>query len=322
MWKNAPSRARSPGKTSATLSRATCSPKRRSSAPTRSIRGCAESAIARRTIARLVVVAAICLVGSFVWQPPTTAQTYPGAVPELTPKPPPRDRFSLRLGFLHSALFNSNQGRPFFYLDTGLRYKTDQNYVDLKLPAFVAGIDFLSFQLQTLLGFNEPFNLFEFANEPIQYAAYLEPAHIRLGQTFLTEFPGGAPLRLTGGVFALTDFLFFQLALANQDPEEFDDIDDPSAIDPFVVAAGGFVAIGGDAPISEWDLALGIGPDVFQNNDYLPSSGIVIYTDLEVQIDPLDDIGAYIRTRVSTYTHTSPIVWSIITTYGVALSLL
>lgn len=243
-------------------------------------------------------------------------------IPEVVPEVPPRDTFSLRLGFLHSALFSSNQGRPFFYLDFGLRYKTDQHYIDLKAPAFIAGLDFLSYQLQSLLGVNSPFNLFETANEPIQYAAFLEPAHVRLGQTFLTQWPGGAPLRITGGIFTLFDFVFFNLALVNQDPEEFRDLNDPSAIDPYVLAPGGFIAIGGDAPISEWDFALGIGPDIFQDDAYVPANGLVIYGDLEVQIDPLDSLGAYIRTRVSTYTHPDKLVWTIIASYGVSLSLL
>jgi hypothetical protein len=246
----------------------------------------------------------------------------PDPIPEPTPEPGVRDRFALRLGFFSSWLFDSNQGRPFFYLDAGLRYKTDAYYVDVKLPAFVAGIDWLSFQTQDLLGVNEPFNLFEAANDPIHYGAFLEPGHIRLGQTFLTSFPGGAPLRLTGGIFALLDFVFFDLALFNRDPDEFDDVADPDANDPFVAAPGGFLAVGGDAPLSEWDLALGIGPDVYQDDNYVPNNGLVIFGDLELEIDPLEEVGAYVRTRFSTYTHTSPLVFTMTFSFGVALPLL
>ena len=210
----------------------------------------------------------------------------------------------------------------FFYFDFGLRYKTSEHYIDLRIPAFVAGIDLLSHQFQTLIGVNNPFNVFEWANEPIHYAAFLEPGHVRLGQTYSTVFPGGAPLRLTGGVFTLIDFVFFDLAIANLDPEEFQDIHDPSATDPFVLAPGGFIAIGGDAPLSEWDFAVGVGPDVYQDDNYVPSNGIVIYGDLEVQIDPLKKMGAYVRTRVSTYTHETQLLWTIVASYGVALSLL
>lgn len=243
-------------------------------------------------------------------------------VPEVKPDPAVRDAFAIRLGFLSSWLFNSNQGRPFFYLDAGLRYKTDDYYVDLKLPAFVAGLDWVSNQVQGLLGINQPFNLFEAANDPIHYAAFLEPGHLRLGQTFLTHLPGGAPLRLTGGIFALVDFVFFDLALFNRDPEDFDDVSDPDANDPFVLAPGGFVAVGGDAPLSEWDLALGVGPDVYQDDNYVPNNGLVLFADLELEIDPLEDIGGYIRTRFSTYTHTSPVVFTMTFNFGVALRLL
>lgn len=231
---------------------------------------------------------------------------------------PTRDSFAIRVGAISSGLFDSNQGRPFFYLDTGLRYKTDRFYIDLKLPAFVAGLDWASFQLQGLLGINEPFNLFEAANDPIQYAAYLEPAHVRLGQTWPL---GDGSYRISAGFFTLVDFVFFDLALFNRDPEEFS-IDAPDANDPFVLAPGGFVSIGGDLPLSEWDFAIGVGPDVYQNEDYVPTNGVVIYGDIEVEIDPLRDIGAYIRTRLSTYTHTSKLVWTMIASYGFALRLL
>lgn len=250
------------------------------------------------------------------------ASSVAAEIPPPEPEVPPRDSFALKVGFLHSWLFDSNQGRPFIYLDFGLRLKTDEFYIDVKLPALVAGIDFLLYQLQRLVGVNSPFNLFEAVNQPIHYAAFLEPANLRLGQTFVTRLGGERPLKLTAGIFALFDFVFFDLALAQQDPEEFNDIADPNANDPFVVAVGGFVAIGSDLPYSEWDLALGVGPDIFQDDGYVPNSGLVIFADLDVQIDPLRNVGAYLRTRLSTYTHTSPIVWTMTLSYGVALKLL
>lgn len=253
---------------------------------------------------------------------PVQAQPVGEALPQLEEPRPPRDSLAIRIGFVSSGLFSSGQGRPFFYLDTGLRYKSDQFYIDLKLPAFVAGLDWALYQLQEMLGVGTPFNLFEASNEPIHYGAYLEPAHLRLGQTFAIGDPDGAGLRLTGGVFMLADFVFFDLALFNRDPESFESIEDPEAHDPFVVAPGGFVAIGGDLPLTAWDFALGIGPDIYQDDAYVPAGGVVVYGDLEVQIDPLRDIGAYIRTRFSTYTHTSPVVWTMIASYGFALRLL
>lgn len=251
---------------------------------------------------------------------PAQAQDIPDAVPES----PPRDSFALKIGFLNSWLFDSNQGRPFIYLDLGLRLKTDQFYIDAKIPAVVAGLDFVLFQLQTLFGISDPFNLFEAINQPIHYASYLEPGHLRLGQTFPTTIgKEDSPVRLTAGIFTLFDFVFFELALADREPdEEFENINDPSANDPFVIAVGGFVAVGSDLPYSEWDFAIGVGPDIYQDDSYTPNQGFVIYGDLDVQIDPLDDVGAYIRTRFSTYTHTSPLVFTMVVSYGVALKLL
>ena len=159
-------------------------------------------------------------------------------------------------------------------------------------------------------------------NKPIQYAAFMEPANVKLGQRYTFEVGERAQkLRLTAGIFTLFDFVFFQLALAQQDPETFEDIDNPEANDPYTVGVGGFVSIGGDAPLTEWDLAIGAGPDIFSNADYVSTTGFVLFADLDLQIDPLDDVGAYIRTRLSTYTHTSPIVWTMVVNYGVALKL-
>ncbi len=251
---------------------------------------------------------------------PAAAQVedVPAEVVEL----PPRDSFALKVGFLNSWLFDSNQGRPFIYLDFGLRLKTDEFYIDAKLPAIVAGLDFVVFHLQRAFGVRSPFNLFEALNQPIQYGAYLEPANLKLGQTFLLELGPTTPLRLTLGIFTLLDFVFFELALVQRAPEDFKTIDDPDANDPFVVGVGGFVSIGGNAPLSEWDLAIGTGPDIYQNPGYVTNRGFVIFGDLDLQIDPLRDVGAYIRARLSTYTHTQPIVWTMVLSYGVALKLL
>ena len=243
-------------------------------------------------------------------------------IPEPTPEVPPRESLALKVGFLNSWLFDSNQGRPFIYFDFGLRLKTDEFYIDVKLPALVAGLDFVIYQIQSLLGVASPFNLFEAINEPIQYAAYLEPANVKLGQTFLIDLGGKRPLRLTAGIFTLFDFVFFELALAQRDPEEFQNVADANANDPFVVAVGGFASIGGDAPLTAWDLALGTGPDIYQDPGYVTNSGFVIFADLDLQIDPLRDVGAYLRTRLSTYTHTRSQVWTMVVSYGVALKLL
>ena len=251
--------------------------------------------------------------------PPGEAVIDPEDPPEVVIKPA-RESLALRVGFVNSGLFDSGQGRPFIYLDFGLRYKASGFYIDVKFPALVAGLDFASYQLQQLMGINKPFSLLEAFNDPIHYAAYLEPAHVRLGQTFDTAL-GNPPLQLSAGIFSLFDFAFLDLTRRDDDRDTFEDIDDPSAIDPFFVVVGGFGAVGGKLPYTAWDLALGVGWDVYQNSNYEPAAGAVIYVDLDIQIDPLASIGGYFRWRLSTYTHLSPLPWTMALGYGAALKL-
>lgn len=238
-------------------------------------------------------------------------------------RPAVRDTLGLRAGFLGSGLFDSGQGRPFVYLDTGLRYKAELFYIDLRLPALIGGLDYAQFLLQGAIGVPRPFNLFEGLNEAVHYGAYLEAAHVKIGQTF-TLYPWPTdPLRLTVGVFTLAELVFFDLPLANDiEAAGFDSIDVAGARDPFVVAPGGFVALGGDAPSSEYDIALGVGSDVYRNDNYEPASGLVLYADADVQIDVLEDLGIELRTRLSTYTHTKELVFALVTSFGVVFRLL
>ena len=248
----------------------------------------------------------------------------PTVPPPVAQKHPLRDGLGWRLGFISTGLFESGQGRPFFYLDTGLRFKSDRIYFDLKFPAFIGGLDFLFLQFQKFLGANDPFNLFEFFNEPIHYGAHMEFSNVRLGQTF-TLFPLGddAPLRTTLGVFVLADWVFFDLVLIqNRDPEEeFDPKENPNVNDPIVVAPGGFVAFGGDAPITAYDIALGAGPDIYVDDAYAPNNGWVLFVDLDLHIDVLEDLAVHYRTRVSTYTHTEKPVVTMDVNFGVVLRL-
>jgi hypothetical protein len=235
-------------------------------------------------------------------------------------RPAPRHSTALRIGVLNSGLFESGQGRPLIYFDFGFRLKSDEYYVDLKLPAFVAGLDFGLFEIQRLLGVRPPFNLFNALNNPVQYA-FMEPAHLRLGPTFPLAW-GNPPLRASVGLFSLFDFVFFDLALIGiADGEDFEDLDSPEASDPFIIGVGGFAALGGDLPRAAWDVALGAGIDVYQQQNYQTTDGWILYTDFEVQIDATDQLGAYIRARLSTYTHTKPIVATLVLSYGAAMKL-
>lgn len=238
------------------------------------------------------------------------------------------DDLGWRVGFLNSGLFGSGQGRPFVYFDTGLRLKNDEIYVDIKTPLLAGAIDFLLYTLgEEAFGDETSFNFFETFNDPIHYGAFLEAAMLRLGATipthpFATEDDKGSPLRFSFGLTGVADFVFFDLLLQDLDPEEFEDLDDPSANDPAVLAFGGFFAMGGDAPMSEYDFAMGVAYDVFTDDRYVENNGLVLYLDFEWVIGITDDVGAYVRSRLSTYTHISvEIPVTALATYGVVLRL-
>jgi len=252
------------------------------------------------------------------------------AEPVFNDIPPPahliplKDSLSLRLGFVSSALFSSKQGRPFFYFDSGLRYKSDNAYFDLRLPAFIAALDFLFFTFQEeLLKSDNSFNFFQAMNSPLQYGAYVEGLMFRLGQTFTVyPFKDKSPLRLSAGVAFLGEFVFFDLALFDdRDLEEFEPREDPNAADPFIAAPGGFIAFGGDFPSGEYDIAIGGGPDLFVDSAYSANSGAVIFVDSDVQIDLTEDIGFSLRARLSTYTHTKSMVFTLVVGGGVMMRL-
>ncbi len=245
---------------------------------------------------------------------------------DIPPSPtliPLKDSLGLRLGFMASALIGSNQGRPFFYFDTGLRFKNNSAYFDLRLPAFIGGLDYLFYYFQEeILGVRSAFNFFEGINSPLQYGAYIEPIMFRLGQTF-TVFPfdDESPLRLTAGIGFVAEFVFFDLALFSGDLEEFDPREDPNSADPIIAAPGGFIALGGDFPSGEYDIAIGGGPDVFVDSAYSPNSGAVIYLDADVQYDVGEDVGISLRARVSTYTHTEEMAFTAVINGGVIVRL-
>lgn len=266
----------------------------------------------------------LALLISFTIASPVLAEPEFNDIPEAATVIPLRDTLGLRLGFIASGLFGSGQGRPFFYFDSGLRFKNDSAYFDLRLPAFIGGLDYVSFLFQDeILKSRSPFHFILAMNSPLQYGAYAEPIMFRLGQTF-TFFPfdNKSPLRLTAGIGFLAEIVFFDLALFDdRDLEEFEPREDPNAADPFIAAPGGFIALGGDFPDGEFDIAIGGGPDVFQDSAYSANTGAVIYLDVDVQYDVTEDVGISMRTRLSTYTHTETLVYTMVFNGGVIVRL-
>ena len=274
---------------------------------------------------------------------PLWAQGRPGAVelPELPeeaelalptpaePVEPPtvaplRDSLGWRAGAVVQGLFGSGQGRPLGYVAAGARYKTDTVYIDIHFPALVGGLDAAQYLFfSEILEAGAPFAFFELVNGPYQLA-YIEPLHLQLGRTF-TLFPfaedpdelppgqlpdPGAPLQLSVGVVGVTDFVVFDLPRFQGDIEEFD-FTAPELTDPIVIGPGVFVAVGLPAgSTGEVDLALELARDVVDFAGYIPtSSNWIISIDADYEVDFSDDFGAYLRGRLSTYTHlTDPLI--------------
>lgn len=253
---------------------------------------------------------------------------YVGAEPrfdDIPPSPtliPLRQTLGLRVGFISSGLFSSKQGRPFFYFDTGLRYKTESTYFDLRLPALMAGFDGLGylFQSEVLNRGRTSFNFFETLNSTLQYGAYIEPGILKIGQTW--RLSGDNPLKITLGGFAISEFVFFDLALfEDRDLENFEPRNDPNAADPFIIALGGFAGFSGGFSEGEYDLVFGVGPDLFQDPDYSANTGWIIFADLDVQYDIAEDVAISLRTKLSTYTHTKDLVYTLVVNGGVVVRL-
>ncbi|MFU8803975.1 MAG: hypothetical protein ACNA8W_09230 [Bradymonadaceae bacterium] len=203
-----------------------------------------------------------------------------------------------RFGLLGNGLFNSRQGRPFTYLNVGLRYKTDHHYVDLHAPPLFGLVDGLGALLQGGMGVDRPFVLLTALNEDDQLR-YIELAILKVGQTlaihpFADDDGPGTPLRLTVGMMALAEIVFFDAVIR----DDFNPNDGGGQF-PFIVAPGAFVALGGEAPITRYDLALGAGMDVLNLDGGAPVW--VILLDLDVQFAVLPDLAIYLRNRLSTY---------------------
>jgi hypothetical protein len=240
---------------------------------------------------------------------------------------PLRDRLAWRSGVLGQGMLGSGQQRPLLYLSTGLRYKTDIVYFQLELPLLVGAVDAAQFLFQRDV-FDSPsaFGLFTVLNSPYQYA-YIEPLHLRVGRTF-TLYPfaenddRGAPMRLSAGVAGIAELVIFDLPRFNGDIEDFD-FENPELNDPVVIGPGAFFAIGGDIPLSEYDVALVVARDLVDFEGYTGTSGGWIFSlDVDYHVDITRLFGAFMRARVSTYTHvTDPVILTTSFSLGVAARL-
>lgn len=214
---------------------------------------------------------------------------------------PVHEGLGWRLGLVGHGLFNSNQNWPFSYVNFGVRYKTDKFYVDLNTPVVIALFDGLSMLIQSGAGVRKPFFLLEQANDLAQLR-YAEAAILKLGQTFLFH-PSGQetgkerPMRLSFGMMGLLEFVTFDAVV-----REVPDVEDGGIHDPIVAAPGGFISIGGEAPATRYDLALGAGIDLFSSGSYVEHQVWVVFLDLDVQFAVRTDMAIYVRNRLSTYT--------------------
>jgi len=245
----------------------------------------------------------------------TSAMLISLSVPVQAQTVPLVDDWNWRAGGMMSGLFNSGQGRPFVYFDTGFRLKRPPVYIDVKLPILVLGFDAAQFLFQSEgLGIGAYSDFVRLLNDEY-HMMFVEAANLKLGKSF--RF-GSLDLNL-GGAVSL-EFVFFQSLLQDVDPEDFRGIDDRFASDPLVVMVGGFAGASWrfDEGLGMFDLAVGGGPDVFSfDGEYQPNSGFVFFLDGELVYEWTHYVGGYLRARLSTYTHvTDPLSVSLITQFG------
>ena len=117
------------------------------------------------------------------------------------------------------GMFSSSQGRPLLYPDLGARWRDDDVYLDVHLPALFGLLDAGQFFLRRdVLETPSPSNLFQSVNEP-QHWVYAEIAHLRLGVStpytlFEDEQEGdsGVPLRVSVGGLGFADWAVLEAA--------------------------------------------------------------------------------------------------------------
>ena len=225
-------------------------------------------------------------------------------------RPALKDGLAMRVGFSFHNMVGSNQGRPLIYPHFGARLKSDKLYIDANLPALIGGLDYLQYKFQErVLGTDTEFNLFEALNEPAQYV-FFELGHVRIGST--REFVPGQPnyklkfpIRLSGGIVGFADFVVFEargLSAAIEDGEALENL---LSRDPGVLGAGIFGSIGGSKNNFAYDLALEVGRDLWEWEAYDLNPGWMLSADVDLQFDIVENLGGYIRTRATYYTHGS-----------------
>lgn len=222
------------------------------------------------------------------------------------------DTFSLRVSFGLHGLVGSKQGRPLIYPDISARYKTNNIYVDARLPAVLVGMDYGQYWLQKeFFGLSNAFWLFEAMNQTPQYVQG-EVGMLRVGQTW-SVLPGKAPaagkkdtrrpLLLSAGIAAVGDWAVMEARLLSEPLDEDASIADLIITDPIVLGVGLFGAVGRRQGRVYTELALMIARDLFQWDSYARLSGFVISPDAEVVVLILDNFGLSFRTRFTLYTH-------------------
>ena len=237
-------------------------------------------------------------------------------------------RLNLRMGPTFNGMWSSEQGRPFVYPYVGLRYKPDDLYLDLHLPAIMALADAAQWAIQDrLIGVPSAFNLFERANGPPQYIM-IEVAHARLGQSFpvllgASPTSAGVPLTLHAGLVGVADWVLFEARTLGRPFEDLDDINGQVRVDPYVLGLGLFVGASWRTSRTHLELALEVSRDLLSPSDsYDAQPGWILGAELELTLEILAGFGMFLRVRQSVYTHLDDLmVWGTALTTGVTLSL-
>lgn len=225
-------------------------------------------------------------------------------------RPALKDGLAMRVGFSFHNMFGSHQGRPLIYPHFGVRLKSDKLYIDAHLPALIGGLDYLQYKFQErILGTDTEFNLFGALNQPMHYV-FFEVGHVRIGST-KELLPGRlnnklkSALKLSGGVVGFADFVVFEARSSSETIEDGEALENLLTRDPGVLGAGLFGSIGSSKNNFSYDLAVEVGRDLWAWQAYEPNPGWMLSADVDLQFDIVENLGGFIRTRATYYTHGS-----------------
>ena len=205
-----------------------------------------------------------------------------------------------RFGLTLHSLSESRQPKPFAYPGFGARRRTDEWYfaLDTPGPAALADLALAGFQLGA--GIDEGVvTFFESLNEPSEYV-FFEVLHLRVGKSWRPE---GSRAIWSAGAVGVADWVVFAASGLEEPVDSTKGWEDLLTVDPFVVGAGVFGALGARNERWAGDVSLSVARDLLSPGGYEPAVGWVASLELDGQVRVARNFGLYARIRQVLYTH-------------------